>query len=61
MRANRRVHGKSRRGEEIVRYNVTGKWYLERESGIRVRVPVEGGDRSGRRRVVRKGDGRAGV
>jgi hypothetical protein len=37
--ADRTVHGRSRRGEEIVRYGRAGKWYIEGRTD-RLRVTV---------------------
>lgn len=38
MRDDRTVHGRTLRGQEIVRYDISGKWYLENSHG---RFPVK--------------------
>jgi hypothetical protein len=40
-RDDRKVHGRSRNGWDIVRYDRAGKWYLEREGEKRQSVKLE--------------------
>lgn len=38
--SDRRIHARSPMGYEIVRYERAGKWYVEGEGGLRIRIPI---------------------